>query len=420
MEGQRGDPACQGGDYAVRLYDRLGAFARFTAIALFVTTVVTIGVMWQSAFWATAVPELAAFALAAAWLIASLAGAAKLRHPFVLILLVLAAVWPVMQLAAGVTVYRWATSIMVLYWATGAALFFVGLQIFSDAAVRKPYLRALVILGFAISVIAPLQLFTGDGKIFWIFEVPYTKIVMGPFVYPNQYAAFIELLLPVALTGIFSDRAGWRTVHGLAAVVMYASIFASHSRAGGILTTLEVLVVPVLAATRAGISKRQQVLSGLALLAMLALMSFAVGPDMLIERLAGNESYGGRREFTRSSLRMIPEKPLLGVGMGNWPAVYPAHATFDDGLFANQAHNDWAQWAVEGGLPFAFLMLAVAVWSVPRAFRTCWGIGVVVVFLHCFVDYPIQRMGVAVVFFTMLAAIAFADDRDRAPGGAVL
>ena len=100
--------------------------------------------------------------------------------------------------------------------------------------------------------------------------------------------------------------------------------------------------------------------------------------------------------------------------MGNWSAAYPAYATFDEGWFANQAHNDWAQWAVEGGLPFACLMLWIAVWSFPRALRTGWGTGVAVVFLHCFVDYPIQRIGVAIVFFSLLAAIAYPDGRDDA------
>ena len=37
--------------------------------------------------------------------------------------------------------------------------------------------------------------------------------------------------------------------------------------------------------------------------------------------------------------------------MGTWPEAYPGYARFDDGSFVNQAHNDWVQWAAEGGLP---------------------------------------------------------------------
>lgn len=386
-------------------------FHRISAFALFTVTVVTLAVMWVPAFWATALAEVASFCLAGSWLIFYIMGREGLQWRPVLIPMAAAALWPVLQLLAGTTIYRWPTSVSILYWATGAAIVFAGLQTFADNGARQWYLRALVLLGLAIAIIAPLQLFTSEGKIFWMFEVKYSDIAMGPFVYTNQYAAFIELVLPIALTKVFSDRAGWRTVHGLAAAVMYASIFASTSRTGFVLTSLEVLVIPLLAAKRVGVDWRQLALSGALFLSMLIVMGLAVGPDRLIAKLQQKDPYFGRREYAESSLRMLPDHPFMGVGLGNWPAAYPAYAIFDEGYFANQAHNDWAQWAVEGGLPFLFFMLCVAVWSVPRAFRTGWGIGVIVVFLQCLVDYPIQRMGVAVIFFTMIAAIPYPDER---------
>jgi hypothetical protein len=299
----------------------------------------------------------------------------------------------------------------MLYWGTGAALVFVGLQTFADSEVRQSYLRALVLAGLVIAIVAPLQLFTSEGRIFWLFEVKnLNAVAMGPFVYSNQYAAFIELILPIALTKVFSDRAGWRTLHGLAAAVMYASVFASTSRTGFVLTSLEVLVVPLLAARRNRLDWRQLALPGALFLSMLIVMGLAVGPDRLFVKLQQKDPYFGRREYAESSLRMIPDHAFMGVGLGNWPAAYPAYAIFDEGYFANQAHNDWAQWAVEGGLPFAVLILSIAVWSIPNAFRTGWGIGLIMVFLQCFVDYPIQRMGVAVIFFTMIAASAYEDE----------
>jgi len=194
---------------------------------------------------------------------------------------------------------------------------------------------------------------------------------------------------------------------------MYASIFASSSRMGFILTSLEVIVVPLLAAWRTGITRRQMVVPGAIFVGGLVVLGLAVGPDTLIVKLHQNDPYQGRREFVESSLEMIRDKPLLGVGMGNWPTAYPAFALFDDGLFANQAHNDWAQWAAEGGVPFFLLMLSVAVWTFPRAIRSGWGFGTCVVFLHCLVDYPIQRLGGAVVFFSLLGAITYRDDLPR-------
>jgi hypothetical protein len=49
---------------------------------------------------------------------------------------------------------------------------------------------------------------------------------------------------------------------------------------------------------------------------------------------------------------MIHDRLWAGLGLGTWSAAYPAYASYDDGTFVNQAHNDWLQWGAEGGLPF--------------------------------------------------------------------
>ena len=385
---------------------------KVSAAGLFATALATIGVMWHPALWASTLPGVPAFCLVSVWLAGYLTNRVRLKVNIVLAPLVLAALWPVFQLAIGATVYRWLTSTATIYWATGAALVFTGLQAFSDSAIRRGYLRALVVLGFIIAVVAPLQALTSE-KIFWLFEVPHLVVPLGPFLYANQYAAFIVLILPIALTGLFEERAGWRMFSGLAGAVMYASIFASLSRSGFVLTTIEVFVVPALAAKRSGLAWRQTLAVCAVFLAMLVVLGLSVGTERLEQKMRTEDPYRIRREFAQSSLRMLQDRPLMGVGMGNWPTVYPAYATFDNGLFANQAHCDWAQWAVEGGLPFAFLMVWVAVWSFRGAFRTGWGFGVAVVYIQCLIDFPIQRMGVAVIFFTLTAAMAYPDERSR-------
>jgi len=108
----------------------------------------------------------------------------------------------------------------------------------------------------------------------------------------------------------------------------------------------------------------------------------------------------------RSSLRLVRDRPLTGFGLGTWSDAYPAYAHFDDGRFVNQAHNDWVQWAVEGGLPLLSIMLSIAWWSVRPALSSLWGIGLLAVFLHCLVDYPMeQRPALAAFFFAMLGLL---------------
>jgi len=132
-----------------------------------------------------------------------------------------------------------------------------------------------------------------------------------------------------------------------------------------------------------------------------------VGWEKLWERLQEPNPYSLRKDLVLSSISMARDRPLTGFGLGTWPEVYPGYARFDDGSFVNQAHNDWVQWVDEGGLPFLALMLAIAGWSVRPAVRSLWGVGILCVWIHGLLDYPMQqRPALATFFFALLGALS--------------
>ena len=381
---------------------------KFSAVFLLVSVALTIAVMAARAKWATSIPEIASFVLAAAWVSLFLSGRARPRFSGVLIPFSGILVWSGIQLLLGTTVYRWPTEMAALYWGGNLAVFFCGLQVCADKKLRAGFLRALLFFGFAVSIFSTVQALTSEGRVYWHFPTTTgTQPVFGPFLYRNQYAAFIEILLPVALYLAITARKR-KIFYYLVAATLYMSVVASASRAGFVLSTVELALVPILTRRREPFSRGQFLNGALVLFGMLLWLAIPAGPEILFSRFGTPDPFGGRREFNVSSLHMIQERPLMGFGLGNWPTAYPGYAVFDDGNFANQAHNDWAQWTVEGGIPFLCLMLWIAGWGTVRGVRTGWGLGVPVVFLHCFVDYPIQRPGVAIVFFLMLAALAHA------------
>jgi len=97
----------------------------------------------------------------------------------------------------------------------------------------------------------------------------------------------------------------------------------------------------------------------------------------------------------------------MGFGLGNWPHVYPRYALYDDGLYVTHAHNDWAEWAAEGGVPFLLIMAALAGLTVRSALRSLWGVGILAIWLHCTVEYIFhQRPGLGACFFALLALLA--------------
>jgi O-antigen ligase len=193
---------------------------------------------------------------------------------------------------------------------------------------------------------------------------------------------------------------------------MYASVIASASRAGALLATIEVLVVLALALRKRLISRRRLGLAMVAILASAVVFTSVVGWRALLDRFKQPDPFVHRREMLQSSLAMARERPWTGFGLGSFQEVYPAYATFDIGLIVNHAHNDWAEWLAEGGVPFLLLLASVALWSVGPAFRSIWGLGLLSVFLHALVDYPMQRLGLAIWVFVLLATLA-AEERDR-------
>ncbi len=129
------------------------------------------------------------------------------------------------------------------------------------------------------------------------------------------------------------------------------------------------------------------------------------GPDAVLRRTGSADPVDYRREIARATWGVIAEHPWSGSGLGTFAAAYPAHATFDAGRTVEHAHDDWLEFAAEGGWPFAALWLGLALVVARPAIRSVWGIGVVSVCLHAVVDYPFTRLGVALWIFILVGAI---------------
>jgi len=214
----------------------------------------------------------------------------------------------------------------------------------------------------------------------------------GPFPNRNHFAAFLELALPVALW--LSEKPIYA---GIAASLLAAGV-ASASRAGATLLVLETIVASAL-------MWRAQRSAVVGFLALSAVFITAVGAGELARRVTQADPFEYRREIAKSTVAMIADHPWRGFGLGTFQIVYPAYAQFDAGKIVDHAHNDWLEWAAEGGIPFALAWLVLAVTLVRPAIRSVWGIGVLAVFLHATVDYPFERLGVSCWIFSLIGAL---------------
>jgi O-antigen ligase len=316
----------------------------------------------------------------------------RLRINIVGSILACISLWGFVQLATGTTVYRWATLNASLQDAAFAATALAGFLAFRSASIRAGFLRAMVWFGLLLSVVSVLAYFTSPGQILWLFPSPYPDN-WGPFPSRNNFAQFLELCFPIALYQMAETR-----LNVIPPAVMLAAGLASASRAGALLLILEMI---------AGIFLLGKVFCRRLVPFALVGAGFTgvVGAGALWGRLGDPDPLKYRREIFHSATAMIAAHPWRGYGLGTFSTVYPEFAEFDSGGSVEHAHNDWLEWAAEGGILFAALWAALAVRMARLATRSFWGVGVVAVFLHALVDYPFARLGVAAWEFLLIGAL---------------
>jgi len=315
------------------------------------------------------------------------------------------AVWGFGQLAMGATVYRYATLNASLRVAALGATALVASVVFAQVAARDRLLRWLAWFGFLLSIASVVAYYTSPGKILWLFASPYPD-VWGPFLSRNNFAQFLELAFPVSLwLGCRTYRARRGTLYLVMSAAMLAAGLGSASRAGAVLLILEAALV--FALVRPPAWRRLIPLFAVGAMALAAL----AGGEVLIGRLQDSDPFRDRREIFAASLQMIEARPWSGYGLGNFATAYPEFAQFDPGAVVEHAHNDWLEWATDGGWPYAAAWMLLAMATFRPALRSIWGIGVPALFIHALVDYPFARLGVAAWLFILAGTL----DREGRP-----
>jgi len=266
-------------------------------------------------------------------------------------------------------------------------------------------------------VLSLTEMFTSEGRVLWIIPSGYPDIY-GTFQYYNNYAQFVELALPIALwRGL---REGWHSWwYALAGGVLYASVIGTGSRAGSVLCTAELLAMMVIGLVRlrdpeTGLPTRSTTAMLLMVPVLAAAFTLAVGWERVWLRFQQNDPYVTRREFLVAAVDMARHRPLTGYGMGTFPGVYQRYAIKDFPFYANHTHNDWAEFAADGGVPFLLLVLIPFAACVPAAIRNPWGLGLIAIMLHACVDYPFPRPAVSGWMFVLLALLYMSRMPDEA------
>jgi len=263
------------------------------------------------------------------------------------------------------SVHPWHTLQEVFRFSAYAAFYFLTVQFLSQPKRMRQTLAVALTLAACIAFFGIIQYYTNNDRLFWVRAFTH-KQVFATFAYKNHFAAYVAMMLPLALTLFFYHRPRKRagsikqaaidlcsrtadTRHlrfFLAALVMGLALLLSHSRGGIFCSFLSILVLLTLGRNRFK-------LNGLWILVpvLLAVLATGVGKDGLSTVDEGfgtalvkdGESLNGRLDFWKNALPILTDFPLTGTGGGTFRAAYPRYQHAPNGVFPLHAHNDYLE-----------------------------------------------------------------------------
>jgi len=260
------------------------------------------------------------------------------------------------------------TTVGLLTGIAAVLLFWVARGLSKSGELRRTAVR-IAWIGFAVSLAAILQRATSPKRMYWIWNVPGDN-AFGPFVNRNHMATWLLMAIPLTIGCLVTrvrsraeEHGGGRELAivrvvgdstvlwlGGAAALMLAMLLISLSRSGVVGLAAGAVVGGAIAVPRLRASERRWL--WLLPVGAVVVASFYANPGALLDRFARarTRGAGGRVEIWRQTLPIIRDFPATGTGIGTYEQTMLVYQEGDRQFFFNQAHNQYLQLAVEGGL----------------------------------------------------------------------
>jgi O-antigen ligase len=300
-----------------------------------------------------------------------------------------------------------------------------------DPRHRQRLLLLLLFLILACVVLGLAQLAFGPESALRWHEVTNRTEAVGPFANRNHFAALLVVGLVLAGAWLVSGQDGddpKRVARRLAAAtgiaVLLLGLALARSRAGVLLAAPTVLGLGLLAWQARRYAAGEDGLHGhRRWLALAALVGVVLGVQFgfygLLQRFEKDPLQDQRWIVTQNTLAAASQFGPLGAGAGSFESVYPSVEPVAQltPSYVNRAHNDWAEWWLEGGVPLAALLAAgvlLFAFESLRAFRlqrhwrpwpAAASLAIWMLLLHSLADYPLRTTGLACIAAVLTAVV---------------
>lgn len=256
-------------------------------------------------------------------------------------------------------------------------------------APRMRLLWPLLAAGAATALLGLLQVLGPNEGPFYLYKITNWGLAVGLFANRNHQAIFLASLIPLIAFAAMRARQENMATQSVTTVAAFGAILfviplilVTGSRAGTALGLGAILVVAALfwfhrrlgpgkdKATRKDLSRFVPYLL-LAGVVVIVAITYALSRSLAFDRMSGPLDGGLRGDLVPVLVDMVQTYFPVGSGLGSFYLAYKIAEPTEllQPTYLNQAHNDYLQLLIEGGLPGAIIMLLAAWWFVREGVR---------------------------------------------------
>ena len=324
--------------------------------------------------------------------------------------------------------YRHPVFLRLLKIASCAGMFFLVVNTANTGKRLNLLIHLLVFSGLFQALYGLFQVFGQERNVLW-FSRPYYRYASGTFIVSNHFAFYVAMsfLLTLGLlvaqrktkrdfsSGFDTPRARVQAVVGwfspessnpkrlflfFVAVMQATALIMSGSRGGNASVAVALLAISILFLAK----KRLRKTAAVSMLVCLGAFASAAytGMDSTLNKFGkAEEGFEGRLCISLNMLPMLMDYPVAGVGLGNFPFIYPRYQSPDCPVLNTSpySHNDWLEIGTDtggaglflvGAAIVLFLVKMVQVW---KKRRNLYALGIGAGTMACVVAACIHSLG---------------------------
>jgi O-antigen ligase len=221
-------------------------------------------------------------------------------------------------------------------------------------------LKILVYFGFGLAIFAIIQKATWNGKLYWLRELTLQGAgPFGPFVSRNNYAGFINMLIPLSLGLAFTRKSREKQIlFGFFGLIMAVSLFISLSR-GGIISFFAGIIIFALFISWDRFRAKKR-LALVAFIFALFIYLLYLGIDPIIDRFYKTDlAREDRFAVWSATFNAFKDFYFTGSGLGTFINIFPFYTpqNIDINVIFDHAHSDYLEFILEAGIIGTILLI---------------------------------------------------------------